>query len=852
MKKISLLSTIAFFLLFSNSLFSQDCQISGLVVETLPCNADGTFGIVFDFDYENVNAAGFDLSINGQNYGFYQYANLPITIESFPSNGNPVQSINVSNNDNPDCHDAVEFQVPECNGGDCQITDLVYDIVPCNDNGQFFVVLNFQHDNTGNEGYNVHGGGVNYGNHPYSEVPLTLGPFEGNGQNLEFVVNDLLHPDCSDFVLVEAPDCNGGDCQISGLVVETLPCNDNGTFGIVFDFDYENVNAAGFDLSINGQNYGFYQYANLPITIENFPSNGNPVQSINVSNNDNPDCHDAAEFQVPECNGGDCQITDLVYDIVPCNDNGQFFVVLNFQHDNTGNEGYNVHGGGVNYGNHPYSEVPLTLGPFEGNGQNLEFVVNDLLHPDCSDFVLVEAPDCNGGDCQISGLVVETLPCNDNGTFGIVFDFDYENVNAAGFDLSINGQNYGFYQYANLPITIENFPSNGNPVQFINVSNNDNPDCHDAAEFQVPECNGGDCQITDLVYDIVPCNDNGQFFVVLNFQHDNTGNEGYNVHGGGVNYGNHPYSEVPLTLGPFEGNGQNLEFVVNDLLHPDCSDFVLVEAPDCNGGDCQISDLTATTTECTPDGNFFVTLNFESDNVSGEGFTIHGNGTNYGEFNYDIMPVVLGPFPGNGGVLEFIVNDIVYQDCGDVVGVEAPLCDPGINCEISEPEITVFPCDPNGMFFVTIDFNYDNTSLGFNVQGNGNDYGTFAYNTLPLALGPFEGNGETIYELGITDLLFGDCHAGGQFGPVECTTGLEDLKNEDIKLAVGQNEVIVSLPEYITVSQLFLYNTAGQRIQTFESIGQNVYINTTAFPAGMYIIEIRSESGFAVKRFIKG
>jgi hypothetical protein len=80
-----------------------------------------------------------------------------------------------------------------------------------------------------------------------------------------------------------------------------------------------------------------------------------------------------------------------------------------------------------------------------------------------------------------------------------------------------------------------------------------------------------------------------------------------------------------------------------------------------------------------------VTLDFEFDQVPGEGFSIAGNGVQYGNFTYSSLPIILGPFVANDEIQwEFVVADLVNPGCLDFIDVGQ------ISCEISS---VLFP-DP--------------------------------------------------------------------------------------------------------------------------------------------------------------
>jgi hypothetical protein len=76
--------------------------------------------------------------------------------------------------------------------------------------------------------------------------------------------------------------------------------------------------------------------------------------------------------------------------------------------------------------------------------------------------------------------------------------------------LSINGEFYGYYPYEALPLTIENFPSNGSGNDLVTVCANDNPNCCASLEFAAPECT---CHIFEASVQNLECTSDSTFAI---------------------------------------------------------------------------------------------------------------------------------------------------------------------------------------------------------------------------------------------------------------------------------------------------------------------------------------------------
>ena len=563
-------------------------------------------------------------------------------------------------------------------------------------------------------------------------------------------------------------------CEIGELEATPTPCDSNGFFNLIMDFDYANIGNQGFTIEGNGGMYGTYEYSDLPITIYHLEGDGTTFYEFVVRDVEFPDCHNYTELGVIHCDGGPCLIWNVDVFVQPC-EAGFFYVQLAFWHENVGTEGFRVQGNGHNYGNFEYEDLPIMIGPLEGDGvTEYEFVVIDNEFEYCSDWAAIDPVECpGGGDCNIWDLVVDDHPCEE-GMFNVYLNFEYENVSDSGFALYVNYDLFGTYSYDDLPLqNIGPFNGDGSTVYHFLVTDLLHEECAEDINFGPIDCGtGGDCNIWDVEADIMPCNDDGYFHVTLNFAYVNIGNEGFNVHGNGVNYGDFSYDDLPVIIGPLLGDGTTVyEFAVIDNQFEECSDWTAIDPVDCggSGGDCHIWDLVIDDHPCES-GMFNVYINFFYENVSDTGFALYVNYDLYGYYNYNDLPLGnIGPFNGDGStVYHFLVTDIMHEECAEDANIGPINCNGGGDCEIGAIGVTILPCNDDDEFNVLLDFDYANTSDEFTVVGNGAFYGTFLYANLPVEIGPLLGDGTTIYEFGVHDVVHDNCGNANHIDPVHC------------------------------------------------------------------------------------
>lgn len=656
----------------------------------------------------------------------------------------------------------------------CTIFDLAATPSDCQ-NGQFYVTIDFEYANVGTEGFKVQGNGNQYGNFLYSALPITLGPFLGDGTSVyEFVARDNQHPDCQDFDMVGPIACAGADCEIFDFTAIPGDCNPDGTYSLTINFQVANSPNTHFDLIYEGQNIGFFPIADLPITIQDFEDNGETNQVIKVCINDAPGCCKVDEFTAPDCTTSACDIFDLVVETGDCNSDGTYSITIDFSYTNPGNDYFNVIFEGDGLGTFLLSELPVTIPAFNDNGLSnptIHVCINDV--PDCCAHKTITAPDCGpSGDCHIWDVVAEADPCNGDGVFMVDVDFNYENTGSQGFKIRANDQWFGPFAYGEDFYTIG--PLQPGVVYEIVVRDVENELCKGAFVLGPIDCGGGsgDCHIFDLVAEVSDCNDQGQFFVTINFQYTNTGTDGFKVYGNGNVYGYFGYDDLPVTIGPLTSNDDQLEFGAADVNMPDCHDFAVVQVPDCDGsggGDCQIFELMADVHPCLPNGTFYVTLNFQHENTGGY-FKVKGNGVTYGIFSYDELPVEIGPLVGNGSTpYEFVVIDIHNDDCRDDISIGTIECTGNGDCELQDLIVDPSDCNSDDSYNLWFWFNAENPGSNFyDVYHNGVFVDFFPLTHVPATLLHLIANDEPLQTLTICINDNPDCCVSIQYEAPNC------------------------------------------------------------------------------------
>lgn len=560
------------------------CEITNLSIEAIECDLNGVQYLLIDFDYENATNDYFDiLDTAGNNLGYFPLSDLPMILEYNNSNVTVIESLQVCINDTPDCCMAADFLLLDCPLDNCTLGEPQMTFSDCDDMGNFYITLDFEYQNT-NDSFDLSfvPGDAALEPYAYIDLPIELGPFNNNDfQTFMATVYDQGDPNCTT-TATYSYFCNAA-CEIWDIIAEATPCDNMGLFDAVIDFNYNNTNST-FTIVGNGNNYGTFSYTDLPITLTDLEANGMLYEFI-VADSDQPDCGGFTELEAPNCGSNDCQLSDFIAEAWECDGDGNFLVDIDFSVNNNISDSFHLlisSPGMTVLMTYAYSDLYLTVGPFTGDGSTYTFSVWDIADELCTTGGSLESEDCDTPtDCEISNLDVYPLTCNPDGSYSVLILFDYENVNADNFDVyASNGDFIGSYLYDDLPVTIPSFPASGNANDVLTVCNNDSDQCCAISEFEALDC--GACEIVSVLLEEQACDTDLNFMISLDLEIQNGGALGFLVLGNGTNYGAFDYGDLPIELGPFDGDGiTSYEFIVVDIANTSCTGSSSIGPIDC-------------------------------------------------------------------------------------------------------------------------------------------------------------------------------------------------------------------------------------------------------------------------------
>ena len=250
-------------------------------------------------------------------------------------------------------------------------------------------------------------------------------------------------------------------------------------------------------------------------------------------------------------------------------------------------------------------------------------------------------------------------------------------------------------------------------------------------------------------------------------------------------------------------------------------------------------------------------------------FSVWANGNLFGTFPLNQLPLTIQNFPWNGGPNDVVKVCLLTANvppsqalCCEIVEFPVPDCLGQDNCNIYDLTAVHTPC-LCGQFFAVLTFKFNGVGNGgFDITGNGNNYGNFPYNTQqPIILGPLEGNGTTEYEFVVTDHNHPDCHDAVVLGKVDCPiNAVGNDPNGGISLVLSPNptaqwlQVSAKIAGHADLGQadVDIIQPDGRLVRAFTVGSANSFtLDVADLPAGLFRIVVKTAAGRLEGTFAK-
>ncbi len=374
-----------------------------------------------------------------------------------------------------------------------------------------------------------------------------------------------------------------GDCGINNVIVEQHDCI-NGEFMIDFEFYAENVSDS-FYVSGNGMNYGSFAYGQTFYTIGSFAGDGSSVYELIITDSENSDCSTFIEFGALTCPVGDCFIDDLVVYDMDCITDSTYSMTFDAEIIDPGNDFIDVWINNEFWDFYEIADLPITLTgitPRESDYDIIQVCVND--NELCCTELEYMAPACIGNVyCFVDNIQVFDMECITDSTYNMTFSAIVGDTENEFIDVWINNEFWGFYEIADLPITITGITANDSNYDIIQVCVNDNEFCCMDIEYMVPDCiDDGACVVENLEVFDMECDTDSTYSMTFNTDIINGPTDFIEVSVNGDYLGLFDISDLPITIEGLTPRDSEEDIIMICASELNACCFILeYERPDC-------------------------------------------------------------------------------------------------------------------------------------------------------------------------------------------------------------------------------------------------------------------------------
>lgn len=641
----------------------DDCGFAEVKLYDFECDSDNTYSVALkvqgaDFLYGKI----FNLKTEGGYEYRFEWNGEPIRLEGIPkwnNEGIDRMKICVANLEN--CCLDISYAI-ECGPiGECQIGDLITETTPCEEDGTFFIDLNFRHQNT-SDGFEAYVNGQPVGAYQYADLPVRLGPImpgTTNSGQYKLEIKDWAG-NCYAETVVEA--CSPSPaCAFESVDLITKDCLD-GFFQVVAELNLNNKEG-GFLVFAEGELFGPYRYSdNQRIVLGPFPGDGVTSYDFLFVDLEDPTCYYYQEIGVVSCEDEqDCKVDNLQAKVIDCNDDGSYRVYIDFGYKNPGNDLFDVIGNdGSIIGTLPLDALPMEVDlsfPDPSKVQTIGVCIND--QTDCCQRTQIELPDCDNS-CDGLPFRARALACDSDGMFNIALDIDMDLAVIYPIVIKINGAFYDSVQVANTNFKIGPFPADSSyTISIIDVWH---PECISSLDLGEVTCQD-DCDITDVQMNLVNCNANGSYELYLNLEFANDRERVLDLKdANGEKIRSFKSSELPVIIPEVKVSGDAPYLYICEQ-ESDCCIKTFVQFPECIP--CNFTEVEGYVAKCEDNNQFYIGIKADWKLDEIENYIVIQGDIAYPFIINADGEVFIGPFytTDTRETLEFWLSDARIPNC---------------------------------------------------------------------------------------------------------------------------------------------------------------------------------------------
>ncbi|MEP6647621.1 MAG: hypothetical protein ABJC12_11090, partial [Saprospiraceae bacterium] len=755
------------------------CELSNLQVTTGECTANNAYILHVNFDHTGTLSTGFDLFANGQYFDTYNYTALPLTILEFPSDGDGTDMIQVCDLNNSNCCTSLSYTSPDCQ---CSIFDITSETLGCTSDTTFAISVEFFSEHLLDNSVDISLDGLLLGTYNIADIPIRIDNIhEGTGTAILTICGHSENNCCADAV-VQLVNCDGPQCSIYDLAAHIGNCNSDTTYILDVTYHHSNLPVDSVNISANGHFIGKFSAHSDTIRVINFTEYDENTTTLTVCAVGKNECCDTYSFTTPDCTPLDCEVSGLVAFPGQCTSDTTYELVIEYATENFVNDSVTIHANGniLDTVFDPLHHIFIQYFPVYGTTQTTVSICS-FNDPACCDTYQYVTPSCQGmGTCHLYNLTAETGNCQEDSTYLLSLNFQFDHLSVDSVKISANGNNLGTYQLMEGHIVFDHFTVYPSATTTIHVCGAENSECCAELTYNTPHCGGpGECSINNLQVHVGDCLTDSTYILFVDFIYQALTVDSVIVSNDAGYAQTFALNDGHIIINSYRSLANTITTLhVCAVGASECCDDAVFTTPDCTGGGtCHIYDITPTPGECTSNLNFKLDIHFWWNNLPTDSVLIYDNGLFLGTYHTDPNNIHIENFPLLGATTTLEMCALGSPDCCGTATFTNPACGEN-NCNIFDISVQTFDCNSDSTFGAIINFQYQNVvQSGFDVYTSDQLLGMYTLEQIPIIANQFPSNATGEYVITICEHGNSNCCSSLQFeGPV-CAQGACDIFN---------------------------------------------------------------------------
>ena len=518
------------------------CYFVEIEAEIVECFSpiNYTFEITL-LDYEIGPDEALEVYLGDESYGWYSPDDFPLTFADIENTTGEPLVITILFEGQP----LAVYTLDEDVCTDCEIDEFGLTNISCQANGNYTLVFGYTVENTTEESVLLY-----YGEDFIDQFPIdgsnqiVLEDFDNYQGDVEWTLcGNEIGSSCCVTTNFDFPPCYF--VEIEAEIVECFsPINY--TFEITL-LDYEIGPDEALEVYLGDESYGWYSPDDFPLTFADIENTTGEPLVITILFEGQP----LAVYTLDEDVCTDCIISDIAWDYQGCDEDGAY-VLLDFESNNTGNNGFSVVINDESLGSFEYDELPLLLGPIPTEIEIDLVVLDNQNFSQCFDYVNLGVFDDCGEDCEIIAFELDILDCQSPNLFDLVFNYEILNPSGDEVVLYYDEEVIGIYSLDDGEIFLDDFLSDTtNPMSLFTLCvANTSSECCSAIGFE-NTCETS-CGMEPLTFDFLGCitdvDGNNLTVLSLDFEYDGSDMDLFTYTLDGISYAQHYYYDFPIII----------------------------------------------------------------------------------------------------------------------------------------------------------------------------------------------------------------------------------------------------------------------------------------------------------------